>query len=201
LTRRREHDFIAAEPRGKKMRRAVGYVSVVLGWFVLVIAVAFGVGVAWALIHDFGDVNLWGAAVEVLILIACGMAAYFVIRWARSAVGTPGGSRPGRLVLGLVLLAFGLLMINHVPGPDSLPTVKDVSHGMAAGLALFGAALIVEVWWHRPSRIGAPATLPDAPRVRRDSTAPSDIALPEPPPQSKTQRRWTRSAHEVHWRR
>jgi len=187
LTRRREHDFIDAEVRGNEMRRAVGYVSVVLGWFVLVTAVALGVGAAWALIHDFGDVNLWRAALIVLILVTCGMAAYFLIRWARSAVGTPGGSRPGRLVLGLVLLALGLLRINHDPGPDAIPTVKDVSHGMAAGLALFGAALIFEVWWHRPSRISARPTLPNAPTPRSDSTAPSGIALPEPPPKSKTQ--------------
>jgi hypothetical protein len=178
---------MAAELGGNEMRRAVGYVSVVIGWFVLVTAVAFGVGAAWALIHDFGDVNLWRAALIVLILVTCGMAAYFLIRWARSAVGTPGGSRPGRLVLGLVLLALGLLRINHDPGPDAIPTVKDFSHGMAAGLALFGAALIFEIWWHRPSRTGAPATVPDAPTARPDSTAPSDIALPQPPPESTTQ--------------
>lgn len=184
---RRKHDFMAAEVRGNEMRRAVGYVSVVLGWFVLVSAVALGAGVAWGIIHHFGDVNRSRAAVFVLVLIACGMAAYFVIRWARSALGRPGGSRLGRLVLGLVLLALGLPMISHNPGPDTTPTAKDVSRGGSAGLALFGAALIFEVWWHRPSRIGAPATLPNAPTARPDSTAQSDIALPEPPPESTTQ--------------
>jgi len=170
------------------MRRAVGYVSLVLGWLLVVLAVALVGGIAGALLLRFGDVILWRAAIFLLVALVAGIPSIFLIRWARSALGKPGGSRLGRLVLGLVLLAFCALTINSRPDPVSDPTQlgREFGRGANVAIGLFGAGLVLEAWWHRASKVAA-ATLPDAPTARPDSTAPSDIALPEPPSESMTQ--------------
>jgi 4-amino-4-deoxy-L-arabinose transferase-like glycosyltransferase len=164
------------------MKRAVGYISVVLGWSLLISAVFLAGIIVIGLLVDFRDLILRRVALAALAAISVGVLSFFLIRWARSALGTPGGSRVGRIVLGIVMLVFGIGEAMTGPDPDATRAERNGGTAGVVTLALFGAALIVEAaWWHRASKVAATA-LPEAPPATADSPASPEIALPEPPP-------------------
>jgi hypothetical protein len=164
------------------MKRAAAYVLVVLAWVILAFAVGVAVSVPIQLVRHFKDLVLWRVALLGLIAIAVGIACVLIIRWARSTLGKRGGSRAGRIVFGIALILFGFGVMN--PSDPNLTEVgRDGAKAAGAGIALFGAALTLEAaWWHRASRSSTRAPLPDAPTAGPESTPPSEITLPEPPP-------------------
>jgi hypothetical protein len=89
------------------MNCAVAYVGLVLAWLVLAFAVGLIVGFPIDLLLHFGDVILWRVALGELIAVVAGLVSVLVIRWGRSTLGTPGGSRAGRIVLGIVVILWG----------------------------------------------------------------------------------------------
>jgi hypothetical protein len=168
------------------MKRAVGYLGLVLGWLLAVAAVGFGGGTLVEFMLHSGDFTLWRLSLFALGDVVLCLVAYLLIRWVRSILGTPSGSRPARVVLGIVLL---VLAIPSIVSPSTDPDtgalvrdyVEDFVRGESIATVLFGALLIAEAWLHRASRVSA-TPLPDAPTTRADPIARSDIVLPEPPP-------------------
>jgi hypothetical protein len=143
---------MVAEPcRTGEMKRAVGYVSLILGWVMLVSAVGIAIAALITLLLHFGDVIPWRVALIGFIAIVVGLLSFLTIRWARSALGTPGGSRVARIALGTVLISFGV--INLPPSDPNAPAVgRDGWRAAVAATVLFGAALIFEAaWLHRAS--------------------------------------------------
>jgi hypothetical protein len=88
--------------------------------------------------------------VSVVVIIVLTVAAVLLVRSARSLLGRPGGSRRARFVLGLVLLAVGGIGIQAtLAAPSRRSNLEDIDLGIGVALALFGAALAFEGWWHR----------------------------------------------------
>jgi hypothetical protein len=165
------------------MKRAVAYVGLPLAWLLLALCVGIAVSVpAEVVLHGEDEVLvLWRVVVLGLILpIVAGLVSVLVIRWARSVLGKPGGSRTGRIVLGIVVILWGLGTMSAA-GQSSLSGARAGTLAGGAAMALFGLGLIVEAaWWHRPSRLAA-APMPEAPAARPESNGLPEIRLPEPP--------------------
>ncbi len=116
------------------MKRAVAYVLVVLAWLILAFAVGLAVSVPLQLVRHSGELILWRVALLGLITIVVGLACLLMIRWARSTLGKPGGSRAGRLVFGLALILFGVGVMN-TPNPDATDVGRDGTIAAGAGTA------------------------------------------------------------------
>lgn len=110
------------------------------------------------------------AAVSVVVIIVLAVAAVLLVRSARSLLGRPGESRRARFVLGLVLLAVGGIGIQAtLAAPSRRSNLEDIDLGIGVALALFGAALAFEGWWHR----GRTSSLPGRDQNRADLYRPS----------------------------
>src|SRR4029453_13058417 len=159
--------------------------GLVLGWLLAVAAVGFGGGMLVGVPLHSENLILWrGSLFAVGDVVVC-LVAYLLIRWSRGILGTPSGSRPARVVLGIVLLVLAIhSVVSPSTDPDTGPLLRDYAQDFVRGesiaTVLFGALLIAEAWLHRARLSATP--LPDVPAIGPNPTPPSDIVLPEPPP-------------------
>lgn len=175
--------------KGARMRRAFGYLILVLGW--LLVAVAAGL-LGGTLVSLFYWADLTSRLVQTLLtVVVSSLAGIALVRWAWSLLDTPGGRR--RKALGWTLLVLGALGILTAGGREleySSEAAKSFDLGISGGVAVLGLVLLALPFPHKSEG----QREPQQPVAQASVVGSVEPALPAPPPrpldQGNPRRNW-----------